>query len=281
MGRLTVAVVISVLSAWPIGSGAATGLSVEFVARPIKPIGAYGNPSYTGHAYVILKWKLNNGIKEEVFGFYPATFSGKGIIKGPGLLRSEFRCAPSEECSKSEYAGRLRSAADTTVSSEIEISEEQYRAVRNVINKWTTHEYDLLDSNCINFLQDVATASGYDPPPSSGVNRLPTNYVSSLDESIKAQNKLRAEQEKTKTETGKRKQAESERDAAIKERDQARKERDAALAAKKKAESDAARAANNVPADWIACACPAEHVGQGKVVNGTLWHPKSVPNCGG
>ncbi|WP_248558217.1 hypothetical protein [Paraburkholderia terrae] len=259
---------------------AASGVSVEFVARPIKPIGAYGNPSYTGHAYVILKWKLNSGIKEEVFGFYPATFSGKGIVKGPGLLRSEFRCAPTEECSKSEYAGRLRSAADTTVSSEVEISDAQYHAVWDVIKKWTTHEYDLLDANCINFLQDVAKASGYDPPQAKGLDRLPTAYVSALDNAIKAQNKLREEQEKTKKEAAERREAESQRDAAIEERNQAQKERDAALAAKKKAEA-AAAAANSVPADWVACTCPSQHAGQGKVVNGTLWHPKSVPLCGG
>src|SRR6478672_3447945 len=76
-----------------------TGLTVQFVARgasiphptttPPRILDTTYATSFTGHAYMIIGVKTGSGIKEEIFGFYPTAESGKGLVKGPGILKAE------------------------------------------------------------------------------------------------------------------------------------------------------------------------------------------------
>lgn len=54
--------------------------------------------SLTGHAFLIIGLNTANGIEEEMFGFYPVAAGGKGVVKGPGMLKAEYRCGPNDDC---------------------------------------------------------------------------------------------------------------------------------------------------------------------------------------
>lgn len=255
---------------------AATGPVIKFLARPTQVSGEAGL-SLTGHAFVIVQRNLNSGIKEQAYGFYPAT-GGKGQVKGPGLLKGAGRCAPSDPCAKPNFASDLQDIADVSVSAGVSITESQLKDVYKEIDKWAGRDYDLIDQNCVSFLKDVLLATGYDPPPITGTNILPKNYVGAINVAIADQNRKRAEAD--------RDEAQSERDAAVKQRDNAIRQRDQAISDKNKAEADAKAQAqaqaqanaerNYIPNGWVQCNCPGYHSKSGKVVNGILWHPNTI-----
>lgn len=278
--RLSIAVLASSICgvAIPAASSSAPrgDYTVTFLARPVTASG-YGGPSPVGHAYIILGVRTSSGIKEDAYGFYPGA-DGKGKIRGPGMLKSEWRCMPSEPCGERDFARKLGASADTVKTASIELSLDQYRSVHRIISKWNSAGYDLINSNCNSFLADVLKAAGYEPPARSLLNMLPQHYIASVADAIQAQDALRREKARADNADAARRQAESELERARTERDKAAAERDRALAdaqAAKRAKAEADR----VPAGWIQCTCPDQHSLHGKVVAGVRWHAKSIGLC--
>ena len=249
---------------------ASEGFTVEFIARPanITGTGDVVPKSYTGHAYIVMSARLNSGIKEEVFGFYPKA-GELGIIRGPGMLTNESRCRPTEDCGKADYAMKLGNEQGAVKSVKLEITASQRREIYKMLDKWSKHEFSLNDSNCTNMLGDVLRAAGYEPPNTSGASnaakRMPVIYVSAINDEIATQNKIRA--------------IEKQRDNAVQETAKAKQE---AAKAKKAADEAIARAkqleqeADRIPAGWVQCNCPGQHAAKGKLVRGVLWHPLGI-----
>ena len=116
--------------------------------------------------YIVLSYRTSISVKEQVYGFYPKD-GGRGQVRGPGLLTAENRCTGSEECSRSDYAKKVRQLGDVVTSTALPIDFKQQRKIFEVINKWNAHPFDLVDSNCVTFISEVFAATGYTPPAMS------------------------------------------------------------------------------------------------------------------
>lgn len=270
-------------------------------------------PSLTGHIYILLGVKTATGVNEQTFGFYPNE-NGKGLIKGPGALRSEARCKPDEECGDPHFAMSLRNrAADAsrigntvgvTISEQMPISKDQYNTIIQKTTEWSHREYNLIDSNCIAFVAEAVRAAGYEPP--SNFTQLPTSYIAELSKAISNQNEARqlakrtqeAEQQareaknkqfnaeheaaaanaEAKRQKSLASEAQADRDSAQDRVKQLEAERRAQNAALAKQENDR-RLANTIPTGWAQCTCPAAHSNLGRIINGQRWHPDYGNNC--
>ncbi len=241
---------------------------------------ANSEPSLTGHAYVILKIPPQGygPPREDVYGFYPKT-GGKGLIKGPGELRAEQRCGPADDCSSPDFAKKLVAYEDSRVTVAVEITDAQRAAFLSAVRTWNSKNYDLVDSNCVNFVAEAARIAGIEPPPIDGLNRIPFNYVASLklaaqkvnDERIAEKRRL---EEMARREAEQRAQEERERQTREAEkRAQEERERQAREAA-----DEARRRANIVPNGWVPCGCPVQHQHYGRFIGGRLYHPTG-PVC--
>lgn len=258
--------------------------------------------SLTGHAYMIIGRKTSSGVKEEVYGFYPVASSGKGVVKGPGMLKAEYRCGPNDDCNPKQQAQLLKRLSETSESVQFNLSSSELNDVYRVMKRWDSKSYvgadnrqvvpssdkayDLTNQNCIDFVNAVASALDY-PTPDRSATQLPVDYIKRLKPLVEQEKKLRQEkQEKMEAE------ARAEREASNARRME--RERNVANAKAKDAEarSQAAEArmqaaedrsrqlqselenarANAIPAGWIPCNCPNSHRGTGKIINGTLYH---------
>ncbi|SCZ05653.1 hypothetical protein SAMN02927923_03724 [Microvirga guangxiensis] len=93
---------------------------------------------YMGHAFTCIALHLNNGVKEDCYGFYPKN-DGKGAIYGPGIVRSEASHKPTR-------------FSRTSATVKVKISEEQRRQILEAPNRWNSTNYNLSDDNCIAFV---------------------------------------------------------------------------------------------------------------------------------
>lgn len=125
-----------------------------------------------GHAFMIIKVRTNQGVKEEAFGFYSEREATgvrdlpRLIIGTPGTLRSEFDRHPE----------RFQRVDETL---EIPITAEQRQGIYKVVNEWNTHHYNLRNENCITFVDKVATKIGL-PVPSRLSYATADQYISAL-----------------------------------------------------------------------------------------------------
>lgn len=131
---------------------------ITFMARTTAPV----TQQTLGHAFFCINLHLNNGEKEECFGFYPQ--SVMKALNGPGVISNEFK-----------------KAAIQNVSGSIDhkITESTRSAVYAEIQKWAGANYKLVLNNCGDFIYAVAAVAGLSRPDRSTLT-LPTEFVQGL-----------------------------------------------------------------------------------------------------
>lgn len=153
--RKIVLVIAALLSSF-VGSAlqvsAADDIIIQFMASgPAN----WNDNSITGHAFICVGLKVNIGIKEECFGFYPKT-GGKGAVYGPGCVDSEL----NGKCGDHP----LTRFSNVTVSVKKEISEEQRRAIYALGKEWNAKQFVLGWRDCVAFSNAVAQTAGLKVP---------------------------------------------------------------------------------------------------------------------
>lgn len=119
-----------------------------------------------GHAFVSFGYEddsRSQSVTDGTWGMYPEKDGDKksvigsvpGKIKDDYLVRSEVKMI--EEVSKSQYESALR-----------------------VLKKWRDKDYELLESDCVTFVMEVAQAIGLNIPSRSGLDNFPAKYVGKL-----------------------------------------------------------------------------------------------------
>ena len=205
-------------STFPVYADADTGLTLTIVSRGpvLNPFSNSGHGiSFFGHAFLIVGVKTSSGIKEEMFGFYP-TSGGKGVIKGTGMLKAEYRCGPSDDCSETGRQHLLYRLSESNASVTVPITVAERRTIYQVIYRWDQHsriendvqivpqstkDYNLINQNCIDFLDHVLTSLGYRTPARSAL-QTPTEFVQQLKPFIQEQVAARRASEESKERAG-------------------------------------------------------------------------------
>ncbi|WP_424140480.1 hypothetical protein [Roseomonas chloroacetimidivorans] len=122
---------------------------------------------FTGHAFSCIILHLNNGVKEDCYGFYPAGEGTRAVVSGPGVVNSEMDQNPSR-------------FSRVTVSVERKITDSQRREILQRMSAWNSGRYNLTNSSCIDLAHDVAGVAGL-RRPDRGALQLPVDYVRELD----------------------------------------------------------------------------------------------------
>lgn len=270
-----------VLPSW--ATEADSGMSVKFVARSTQLTDLSAPLSPAGHAFMVISVKTTSGVKEEILGFYPTE---KGlVVKGPGMLKAEYRCGPNDDCGAQNRLKLLKQLSKSEDSVTIPISDEQRRALYAEANKWDSksfvkgdkqivpssdREYQLFNQSCIDFIAGAVEAIGYFPPPRAP-GQTPVLYLQQL---------LAVEQEmKFREASRKAKEAELERDEVRRQLEESEKlaaelEQRAEEAEQRAEEAEKKAEKLTIPAGWVRCTCPGAHMGLGRLSNGSLYHPE-------
>jgi hypothetical protein len=276
----------------PLAFGDDTDFTLKFVARPLQVANPEHATTLTGHAFLIIGVKTNQGIKEEVFGFYPVSGSVKGMIKGPGMLKAEERCGPNDDCGPSHRAELLRRLSEVRQSVTVPLSSEERTAVYAEIKRWDSQstigpdgrqlvpgsdaEYRLFDHNCMDFIAAVASRLGY-PTPNRSNLQTPAEFLAAFAPMVEQERRLRQTRREALANQQRAAEAEARAHSA---QEAARAAEERAQAAERRAQeaeqARAAREATTIPAGWVACTCPHLHSASGKWVNGILYHPQSI-----
>ncbi len=265
-----------------------TGLTVTFATRgaraPLKEIASGDFSGITmGHAYMTIGVETRSGIKEEIFGFYPSSDGLHGLWKGPGMLKSEYRCGDSDDCGPAQRERTLRKLSETEDSVVLSITPEQRRAIYKELYSWNGKEYRLKDQNCIDFIAAVVTRLGYTVPARSSL-QTPTAFLLALRTLITQEDQRRASEakrlaaEKAASETLEQQRKAEEEAARLEEQRKAAAESAARQIAEPQRPAIPAKA-DTIPAGWILCQCPAQHYLMGKWIRGKLYHEASSPTC--
>lgn len=122
---------------------------------------------FVGHAFLCLSYHLNNGVKEDCYGFYPAK-SGTGQVLGPGVVSNEFK--------RDDSAARFTNIA---ASVKHKITEIERRAILKRLTAWNDETYSLMSSNCIDLVHAIAADAGLQRP-NRALNPTPLGYVKAL-----------------------------------------------------------------------------------------------------
>lgn len=285
-----------------------TGLTLQFIARGAKLIPKVDLPpkesqsppefSLAGHIFIIVGVKTQSGIKEEYFGFYPKGNAITAQIKGPGMLKAEYRCSSKSDCNPEKELRLLRRFSEAEASVTIPITEAQRSKAYKIIIDWNEKQYSLTDQNCETFVGEVAASLGYPVPP-PGFLQTPVSYLENvLRPIVEQENKRRqavsaadaaekrmrtAEQEAEKaTQAAEQRRQEAEKAAQTAEQRQQQAEKAAktaenrAKALEEKRRLEEERAKNFIPSGWVKCNCPFVHASIGKLVNGERWHDPSI-----
>jgi hypothetical protein len=171
-------------------------ISVQFVSRGMQPTlheiarGDFSHEPSTGHIFMIVSVPTLHGPKEEAYGFYPKGDSLTGLIKGPGLTRSEYRCGSNDDCDPSNYQKLLKRMSESDASVRIPITEEDRRKIIGEVETWNHKEYRLTTDNCIDFVNAVVKDLGY-PTPDRHPLQKPDKYLEELKPIIVAENQKR------------------------------------------------------------------------------------------
>ena len=277
--------------------------TLTFAARP--PLREEGHSTtLSGHAFLIIGLKTNFGVKEEIYGFYPVKNTLKGMIKGPGMLKSEFRCGPNDDCGPKHIAELRNRLSEVTTSVTVPATLDDVKKVYEVVKQWDNSsypdpasnkqvvpqpegDYKLFNRNCIDFIAAVAKELGY-PTPDRAALQYPDDFIKQFQPLVEAERKTRAAQQEAAMSrdlaaASEQRRLKAEKDAAdakkdaenanarAEESDLARQDAEKQAAAAKR-EADAAKA-EIIPAGWVPCRCPSLHAQYGKWVRGTLYHP--------
>ncbi|MBL8565813.1 MAG: hypothetical protein JNM89_08860 [Hyphomicrobiaceae bacterium] len=130
-----------------------------------SPAGFAEGPS-PGHAFMCLAYHLNNGVKEECFGFYPKGAARDAFIGGPGIVAKEFEKNPKRF---SIVAQSFSRAIDTSARTRI----------ATIVNQFNAASYKLTEKNCIDLVDRVAAAAGWKVPDRATL-QSPVAYVKAL-----------------------------------------------------------------------------------------------------
>ena len=268
---------------FPLAFGDDTDFTLKFVARPSVVATPEHATTLTGHAFLIIGLRTNEGVREEVFGFYPVSGSVKGMIKGPGMLKAEERCGPNDDCGPSHRAELLRRLSEVRQSVTVPLSMEERTAVYDEIKRWDSQstigpdgrqlvpgsdaEYRLVDHNCMDFIAAVASRLGY-PTPNRSNLQTPTEFLAAFAPMVEQEQRLR--------QTRRESLANQQRAAEAEARARAAEERTRAAERRAQEAEQAAREAATIPAGWVACTCPHIHSALGRWVNGILYHAPSI-----
>jgi hypothetical protein len=258
---------------YPIASGCLLGnafgqATLTFAARPHQWLEKEHAFSVAGHAFLIIGLQTSDGIKEEIFGFYPVSGSVMGMIKGPGMLKAEERCGPNEDCGPSHRAELAKRLSEIKETVTIPITLDDRNTVLNEIKKWDNKstidangkqlvpssdaEYRLFDQNCNDFLAAVASRLGYSTPKRSPL-QTPSEFLAAF-----------------KPLAAKEREVREARAAAAEEA------RRAEIAQQKLEQERLDAEARAIPAGWVRCTCPQMHSAYGKWVDGVLYHPPNI-----
>jgi len=171
-------------------------ISVQFVSHGMHPTpteithGDFSKEPTPGHIFMIISIPTLHGPKEEAFGFYPKDQSLSGVIKGPGLAKSEFRCGTNDDCSPARYQKSLHTMSESDNSVRIYITEQERRKIIEDVETWNHKEYRLTTQNCIDFVSSVVKDLGY-PSPDRHQFQTPDKYLAALKTNVVAENKRR------------------------------------------------------------------------------------------
>jgi hypothetical protein len=201
----------------PVGSPRAQttpSITVQFVARGMQPTAkelAQGDshaPSF-GHVFMIISIPTLHGPMEEAYGFYPKKETLSGVIKGPGMPNSEFRCGENDDCNpanfaklgktptekdKEVYAKFLKHFSESEDSVRIPITEEQRRKIIGEVDLWNHKEYRLTDQSCMDFVNKAVKDLGYPAVPRYPIQQ-PGEFLERLRLNIKLEDESRRERE--------------------------------------------------------------------------------------
>ena len=285
-------------------------MTVQFVARGLRgyeaAAPALGYTSFMwvrdekhdpspGHVFMIVTVPTRSGPKEEIFGFYPHVDTGGAILKGPGMLRSEFRCGDDDDCNPKKN-NLLKRMSESEESVEIPITPDQRLALMETISAWNGKEYSLSNQNCTHFISDAVVKLGFPPLP-RGTSRLPVEMIKDLNKHVAAEQGRRTEAAR-RAEEVRNAAAKRAREQAARETARAEAERQAVEArvakdkeaTRKRAINDRLRqppatlppaASSPVPSDWDQCECPNEHAiwgAKGMWYQNRFHHPHG-PRC--
>jgi hypothetical protein len=123
----------------------------------------------------------NQGPKEEVYGFYPKGI-GKSILKGPGMLRSEFQCGHDDDCSPG-HNNLLKRFSEGKESVTIPIDSKQRQIILQQVNQWDNGTYKFLDHNYIDLVGAVVARIDFQPPERRRT-QTPIQYVQALKRNV-------------------------------------------------------------------------------------------------
>lgn len=125
--------------------------------------------SFTGHAFVCMQLKLNTGLKEACYGFYPRS-TAKALVGGPGVVDSEFDFEKHPPTRFSNVKASVTKA----------ISVQDRTKILTFI-KGFDKNFTLSASNCVAFANGVARLAGLKTPSSTNFT-TPVSYVQKLRE---------------------------------------------------------------------------------------------------
>jgi len=246
-----------------------TGITLTIASRQSNLLNLGEPKRSVGHIYIVVGVRTNNGIKEELYGFYPQ--SNMGIIKGPGMLKSEYRCGKNDDCSPEVSAQTIAKLGAVTQSVTVGITQQQRQLIYTEMNKWNfrsfsrgphSHQigsersFQLWNQNCVAFVSTVARRLGLSSNDSSWTT--PENYLNSLKREIEEQRQIReAQHEADRRESEAREQEERIAEAQRREAERLEAER--------------------IPVGWVLCNCPNRHSGMGRLIRGLRYHPGGHP----
>lgn len=117
------------------------------------------------HAFMCMNTKLNIGVKEDCYRFYPKK-SSKAAIGGPGKIgQSDIR----------------RVGPDIVSTSEINVTDEQRTKLFKLVTEWSAKDYELTTNHCIDFVATALNTERYGWRANLIAARQPVNNGQSLD----------------------------------------------------------------------------------------------------
>ncbi|MBS0642932.1 MAG: hypothetical protein JSS43_23965 [Proteobacteria bacterium] len=139
-----------------------SNIQLEIMA---SPAGFAQGPSL-GHAFMCIEMLLNQGIKEDCFGFYPKNGGTELAVGGPGVVNNEFDKNPVR-------------FSNIIASGKWPLSINLRASILAAINNYDTGHYALTDANCIDFIDAIARIAGLKTPSRSPL-QTPAKYVQGL-----------------------------------------------------------------------------------------------------
>ncbi|GAA0871835.1 hypothetical protein GCM10009117_09810 [Gangjinia marincola] len=139
-------------------------------AQDKKFIAFCADSSGIGHAFISLGYEDSQRlmtVNEGSWGLYPkeSLSGGKSLIMGevPGKIVDDF----------------LRT---TDLILVVTVTDEEYNDATSKLNEWRTRNYELLESDCLTFLIDVANilSSKLDIPKRKGFENHPAKFLEKL-----------------------------------------------------------------------------------------------------